>query len=328
MADLHLSQVGFFKPILDKLKHEKVDVQRLIHLCGLDKFRLDNHNNYVPLQSMYSLFELICKREGIKNLADSFVNSIQLANISEVGQFLVNTQDFLETVQRGIYHTHKITTHERLELEINGSESRLNVRWIDKPAQGRNQADQVNLAIILSGFSLAGGEDWAPLEIHYQTDSEPDLDALLPAGYKTKIKVNQPVSAIVFPTEMLSLPMFAKNSHAGLTQDCSDIPLNLGSKIMQLLESNSSEVLPSLDLIAHIADISPRTLKRRLAAEGTTFFEVIDQWRFKTALKMLSNPSTLIKEISARLGYSYVRNFDRMFNRWTSTTPQQYRENL
>lgn len=75
---------------------------------------------------------------------------------------------------------------------------------------------------------------------------------------------------------------------------------------------------------AHLA-MSPRTLKRRLQEEGTTFQDILDDIRCDLAKRYLGEPRLPLGEVSFLLGFSEPSAFHRAFKRWTGTTPLAYR---
>ncbi|CAN5815871.1 AraC family transcriptional regulator [soil metagenome] len=77
----------------------------------------------------------------------------------------------------------------------------------------------------------------------------------------------------------------------------------------------------SLDDVASSLHVSSRTLKRHLAAEGTTFKALLDDARQGEALRLVRSTNVSLDEIASLLGYSDVANFTRAFRRWTGKTP-------
>ncbi len=71
--------------------------------------------------------------------------------------------------------------------------------------------------------------------------------------------------------------------------------------------------------------VSPRTLKRQLAAEGVSFSALIEKERRERATILLASPALSIKMVAERLGYSNVANFSRAFERWTGKSPGEAR---
>jgi len=81
----------------------------------------------------------------------------------------------------------------------------------------------------------------------------------------------------------------------------------------------------SIDAVAASLHASPRTVQRRLEAEGTRFSEVLDRARATLARKLLRETTLPIAEIAARVGFSDVAPFTRAFRRWTGTPPGAFR---
>ncbi len=72
--------------------------------------------------------------------------------------------------------------------------------------------------------------------------------------------------------------------------------------------------------------VSLRTLYRRLAEEGTSHGEVVDDVRRSEAMRHLSESSFSIAEISFLLGFAHPNAFHKAFKRWTGVTPAHFRE--
>lgn len=86
--------------------------------------------------------------------------------------------------------------------------------------------------------------------------------------------------------------------------------------------------VPELGDVATSLDVHPQTLRRRLAAEGTTFKDIKNQVRRDTALHFLGKQGLSIEEISHRAGFSESSAFIRAFKGWTGVTPYTYRKGL
>jgi AraC-like DNA-binding protein len=69
---------------------------------------------------------------------------------------------------------------------------------------------------------------------------------------------------------------------------------------------------------------APRSLHRRLAAEGTTFRRLLGEVRAALADEMLAQRMT-VDEVAERLGYAEAASFIHAFKRWKGTSPAAYR---
>jgi AraC-like DNA-binding protein len=80
--------------------------------------------------------------------------------------------------------------------------------------------------------------------------------------------------------------------------------------------------------VAHVATLlhmSTRTLGRRLADEGTTFTELVEDLRRRLALQYVGGRDLDISEVAFLLGFADSSSFYRAFKRWTGQTPLAYR---
>lgn len=83
-----------------------------------------------------------------------------------------------------------------------------------------------------------------------------------------------------------------------------------------------------LDRVARHMGMAPRTLRRQLRDEGTTFRKVVDELRMQLALKYLRDTRLRNEDIASSLGFSDAANFRKAFKRWTNAPPNHYRPRL
>lgn len=79
------------------------------------------------------------------------------------------------------------------------------------------------------------------------------------------------------------------------------------------------------DACARLLAMSPRSLERRLAAEGTAFRRLVDERRCARAEAWLRDGRS-VEAVASALGYSDAANFRRAFRRWTGQTPAAWRD--
>jgi AraC-like DNA-binding protein len=83
---------------------------------------------------------------------------------------------------------------------------------------------------------------------------------------------------------------------------------------------------PCFDKLAHKLNMSNRTLRRHLAAEGISYKTLFNEIRKKKAIDLVSSTNIPIEKIATELGYKDTANFYHAFKNWTSTTPSSYRK--
>jgi AraC-like DNA-binding protein len=85
-----------------------------------------------------------------------------------------------------------------------------------------------------------------------------------------------------------------------------------------------SGVFPTLPDVAAELDMHPRTLRRRLSEEGTSFRALLNEARSTVAVDLLCNVGLTVEEVSKRLGYTDTSTFCHAFKRWHGMPPSTY----
>ncbi|AXQ30382.1 AraC family transcriptional regulator [Solimonas sp. K1W22B-7] len=99
----------------------------------------------------------------------------------------------------------------------------------------------------------------------------------------------------------------------------------VAGKVRDLLLHAPGE-MPDIQRIADALHLSPRSMRRRLEEEGTSFRELLDEVRQTLAEEMLSTGRIKLSEIALRLGYAEPASFIHAFKRWKGMSPSAFRE--
>jgi len=120
-------------------------------------------------------------------------------------------------------------------------------------------------------------------------------------------------------------------THAMVSEMCkqvlADLPRSGGvsSVVRRTLIDHMPWRFPTIEPMASELSIHPRTLRRRLETEGTTYRGILADVRRVLAIEYLRTTRMTTEEIAERLGYSDASNFRHAFVRWTGRSPQDYR---
>ncbi|MFD1695118.1 helix-turn-helix transcriptional regulator [Roseibium aestuarii] len=96
----------------------------------------------------------------------------------------------------------------------------------------------------------------------------------------------------------------------------------VAASISRLLASGSCTV----GEVAQDLGISPRSLQRNLAAQQTSFRDLIEEVRKANALRYLSETELSLKEIAYLLGFAQVSTFSRSARGWFGKPPRELRK--
>lgn len=142
---------------------------------------------------------------------------------------------------------------------------------------------------------------------------------------------DQPVNALRFPAAFLDWPL---STAAQLVQQQCERELAEVGGPDRLLVPRVRSILtqevtpPILIATARRLHLSPRSLKRKLAAEGASYKQLVEQHCQQLARQWLRGGTLSVAEIATRLGYSDPANFSRAFRQWTGRSPSAFRQAL
>jgi AraC-like DNA-binding protein len=142
-------------------------------------------------------------------------------------------------------------------------------------------------------------------------------------------------SGIAFTPESMGAPLRRRDpvlrrvleGHAAdlsSRRELHDDPSTVAS-VRAVIVSRLTHGVPAIGQVARQLAMAPRTLQRRLAAEGVTYEQVVDGARCEAAERLLADATLAVGEIGYLLGFSEPSAFHRAFKRWHDMTPQDYR---
>ena len=147
------------------------------------------------------------------------------------------------------------------------------------------------------------------------------------------IRFGQPSCGFNFPRQALEdrLPTADPKLHAVVRGLADRLLLELPkadsftARVRVLLMEGLARGKSSALDVAQALHVSPNTLTRKLAHEGTRFKDLSEEIRRSMALRYVGETDLALSEIAFLLGFSQAAAFHRAFKRWTEQTPLEYR---
>ncbi len=152
--------------------------------------------------------------------------------------------------------------------------------------------------------------------------------------FQCPIEFDSPATQLFFNANILdeALPQASPQSirlyqnlceEKSMTHNHGDIAWRLSQIIVE-----DPAAPPSLHDAAIKLHCSPRTLSRKLLAQGWRYQQLIDQVKEIHARRHLSDPTLSITRIGQQLGYADSSGFHRAFKKWTGMSPRTFRKAL
>jgi AraC-like DNA-binding protein len=192
-----------------------------------------------------------------------------------------------------------------------------------------NEATLASLAAMSAQVSTAPPR-WLAVSIEH---AAPETVAAHEAHFGCPVRFGAPHDALLVAADSLPVPNRLGDpamSHffeSHLEEELSklDDAEGLGRRVRIQVSQALSEGIPPLSLIAKRLGMSGRTLQRRLAEQGESFQQLIDEARRQLASTLLRETDYALSEVAFLTGFSDQSAFSRAFKRWAGQTPRSYR---
>jgi AraC-like DNA-binding protein len=172
------------------------------------------------------------------------------------------------------------------------------------------------------------GPDWQPAWLWLTAAGEPPASLQRFVG-GCAIRGGRPCCEIPIPLRFAPSPMpTAAGGLLGAMVGASSPPPAQGDWL-ERLKGVVASYLPhgglTVEEMAELARMTPRTLQRLLADRGTTYRDVLDGVRVDRARQLLAADELTMAEVAHAAGYTDSSNFARAFRRLCGRSPAQYR---
>jgi len=190
---------------------------------------------------------------------------------------------------------------------------------------------ELQFGILVSLHRDVMGSAFVPQELHIT--HAPTVDAqLYPEIFGCRVLFSQSENRLFFDAAWLDLTPKLGNeiTYSAVLRLCDDLleeqqlHVGLTGKVREVLLVNLARPT-GFDAVARHLKITPRTLRRKLHEENTSFRHLLDELRMTVAIKYLRDTELTIEEIADALGFSDAANFRHAFRRWTKAAPQEFR---
>jgi AraC-like DNA-binding protein len=226
----------------------------------------------------------------------------------------------------------RLVCPEKISIDINGGEARLRFEWLLAKDDPPTLLTDITFAGILH---LAQRGTMMPLKPRrLEFARRPANEPILQQYFDCELCFDAPYDLMVFDEAMLALPMVNRNAQLlailspglELALPKNDPARTLADDVSEALSEAMSGDRPTVSKIAKSLGMSARSLQRRLGVLGTTYQDLLDTVRHRSARRLLMTTNLGMGEVAFLLGFEEVNSFMRVFHVWEGTTPARWLE--
>lgn len=300
-----------------------VDPRDCLHSTGISPETL-NGGTVSGTQELAVAANLVAATGNAPGIGLAVGERLSLHSYGVWGFALLTCPTVRRAAEFGLHHLPLTYAVTGLSLRVCGHEAHL---VLDTPAScGELSAFLIEREIAVTAGMLRTilGESPPSLRVEL-TLPRPSADYEKTLG--APVRFDAPHNAIVtdvavldFPlpqADPLTLAVCERACRTLLAERCSPC-------VTQTVRTIIGEGVTDAGLIAARLHLSARTLRRHLAAEGTSVRRLVDEARRTEAVELVALDHLSVEQVALRLGYTDAATFIRAFRRWTGTTPGAY----
>jgi AraC-like DNA-binding protein len=205
----------------------------------------------------------------------------------------------------------------------------IEVEFVGLPRYAARQNMEFVLASICKALRMVSGRNVVPASVTFAHNRNSDVREFQ-RFFGCPVEFGAPNTAFLLSADALRLSLITADPKLlrVLRPYCDAAATERNVKpgtLRSAVEAEAEKLLPhgkaKAENVAKALALSLRTLARRLAEEGTTYGEVIDQLRRSLAIQYLKDPGMSLGQIAWLLGYEGPTSFNHAFKRWTGQSP-------
>lgn len=309
-----------------------IDQQDFYRNAGID-YRPGDSGVFINARQVLALVDQAVRALDMPYLGLAMGNLMTISHHGMAGLAAVTQPTLrgcLETIQR---FCRELFPPLEFNGEVRSREASFSVEETLSLAPYTHFFMELNMVSFYNIFrQLVGGEhELFSVDFSYP---EPAWGHIYRRYFHCPVRFGQPRTCMVGAPELADYEMPLANRLMAMAAE-KTLFENIPTRAMRLLPLRLRRLLvryygafPSLENAASELGMSGRTLRRKLAEEGTSYQHELDVVRQKLAEDYFSRGGESVTELALQLGFADSSAFAKAFRRWTGCAPTEYLERL
>ena len=298
---------------------------------GINPAIIGTYDNFVPFSALSTLLGLCAQELGTPDFALRLASRQDpdiLGPVAIAARSAETIGDALHGVAR---YAHVYSPALAVELIMGDTEVSYGLDTVLHRLPHRSHVVELALGVTLQTFRMMAGHDFHPTHISFQHPRISEM-RVYTDYFGCSVEFGSDRNLLTFPRGVMHrhLPRVDPLAYDLAVRFMAGRNPNVAfhDAVSALIVRSLPAGVATLDQVASLMLLHPRTLQRRLASEGRTFESLVDDSRRELAHSLLANTDVPLSAVSRQLGYSEPSTLTRSCKRWFSTTPLAKRREL
>lgn len=306
-------------------------VDAALQSINIDRTLQSVPTGFVPYAAEAALLETVARAIGDRHLGARLSRDFDYRRYGAYAEFVLNAPNLAEAFDRG--RRALVLTHPGSEISITETEHHFLVGRMSEEffVLGNRHLDEGTVLIICQVARHFLGQDWRPdwVELpHDVKNGRGELEAL----FSAQIRTGRAPAIAIRRTDLAAGNPDVRPPSAALTFKALkelmgvDPVRTMEDAVMAQINICFATGSATAENIARMLGVEPRTLRRALRHEGTSFRALRNRVIVHKACLLLAGADLPVEKIGEQLGYREPKSFRRAFKSWTGVSPTDFRK--
>ncbi|CRI63651.1 Helix-turn-helix-domain containing protein AraC type [Thiocapsa sp. KS1] len=306
------------------------DPAALMGELGLASNLFEHQENTIAFVDVGRLFSLAVRRTGCPHFGLLVGQRAGVESLGVVGMLGRHSPTLATGLRNIILHLHLHDRGAVPSLSVSGDKAILAYTIHLPDLEATAQMYDTAMGVACNVLHRLAGPDWRPLEVLLSRSRPKDPEPYR-QHFRVPVRFDAEVSGIVFAASCLERPIPGRDPalYLGLQARIAALHAECEADIVAQVRRVACNLLlgggGTLESVAEVFTMHPRTLNRRLKERGTSFRAIRNTLRLGLACHLLSATQMPLPSIAELLGYGDTSAFNRAFRRWTGIPPGGWR---
>lgn len=319
--------------LLDLVRQRGIDSEQLLAETGIDQTQLARIGGRVDDETFAAIVDAAYRSTGDRALGLHLGQRLSLSAHATVGQAFMTCENLEQVLNFFLKYYRILAPALRVSYDQTDGRCWLTIteRYLDHEIEFSHE---ILFAALLSNIQMLLNQT----ELNFRMEfpyPEPEHSDEYHRMLGDELYFDCKLGRISFSDEWLDARVPSSNPSllALYEQECKRLLEDLEDD--DTLSEQTLAVLrkleghyPQMPQVAEMLAMSPRTYRRRLTDESSSYQQLLDQVRREQATHYLQETRLPLASIAYMVGFNDVSNFRRAYIKWTGQTPREARSHV
>lgn len=321
------TSILFVHALMDALERSGVQRERFLQAAPIDRALLDRLDGRMSLATFDALLDLALSLSGDPAFGLHMGDAVNPGNYNLTTHLAVHATTLRDAI--GALQRFYLLLSDRPFWQFVEEDRTASLLY--EPGPGTSAARRFRSELTLTGFYklLKYFAPSARARAVAFDHEAPPYRAEYTRVFEGAERFGQPSTAVVFDRKLLDTAQMHRDPelHATIVSRAERRVSRMvddagyARRVRQHVLDGAGSGRHDMPTVARALGVSARSLRRRLAEEGTSFRDVVDEALGALAKRLVSDEERPIEAAAYAMGFAHPSAFHRAFKRWTGATP-------